>query len=107
MNNFQNKTIILTGASSGIGLAFAKLIATEGLNLTLVARDKEKLDRTALEISALGPKTLCLAGDLANMNFCKEVVDKTVQEFGKIDGLINNAGITLWADFVDTKDVLL
>ena len=107
MAEFSNNVIILTGASSGIGLAFAKKIASQSPTIVMVARDANKLANTAKEVEELGAKTLCIAGDLSEASFCKEVVEETVNTFGRIDTLINNAGITLWADFEDTEDLEL
>ncbi len=107
MKAFEQNVIILTGASSGIGLAFAELVAPQKPIIVMVARDETKLVDAAKKVGALGAQTVAIAGDLSEKSFCKQVVDQTIERFGRIDTLINNAGITLWANFEDTADLSL
>jgi short-subunit dehydrogenase len=84
----SNKVVIVTGASSGIGLATAKLLAKQGAKLVLVARSKDKLDALAKEL----PGSIAIQTDMSVVPQIKSMVRKTVEHFGRIDVLVNNAG---------------
>ncbi|XP_063385039.1 3-oxoacyl-[acyl-carrier-protein] reductase FabG-like [Cydia fagiglandana] len=88
-----NKVVIVTGASSGIGAAAALLFAKEGADVALVARNAAKLAAVAKQIEALGKKPLVIRADISNETEASTVVSKTVEHFGKLDVLVNNAGI--------------
>lgn len=89
----ENKTIIITGASSGIGAAAALLFAREGANLVLGARRSAELAALAEKIN-LGPgRAAFLAGDVADERFADDLVQRAVMTFGGLDGAFNNAGI--------------
>jgi len=93
---------ILTGASRGIGRAIAKTLAEEGIHLALVARSLEKMKTLEEEIKALGIRVLIFHADIADPNVPAEVVGEVIGEFGKLDFLINNAGIALSKPLVET-----
>lgn len=95
MSSFNGKTIIITGGAMGLGLATAKVLAQKGANLTLVDYNQEALDKATAEITAQSPETkvLGIVADVSNEEAVKNYVDKTVAEFGRIDGFYNNAGI--------------
>ncbi len=95
VENLQGKTAVITGAGRGIGKAIALRLGREGLQLTLVGRNKKNLDKVAEEITALDGQTLQCSGDLADPSFPSRVVQETVSRFGGLDILINNAGIAL------------
>ncbi|WP_417677009.1 SDR family oxidoreductase [Roseibium sp.] len=88
------KTIIITGASSGIGAAAAALFAGEGANVVLGARRAPLLKGQADRITAAGGKAAWLAGDVCEEAFAKDLVDLAVSRFGRLDGAFNNAGTT-------------
>ena len=90
MKRLENKVIIITGATGGIGLASAKLFAAEGARLVLVDLDQSALDRAVAEI---GGDTLGVAADVANADATATYFDTAVQRFGRIDGAFLNAGI--------------
>ena len=90
----QDKTIIITGASSGIGAAAAELFAAEGANLVLGARRETELALIAGQIGQTGRKAKWLAGDVADGGYHKALVDLATSEFGGLDGGFNNAGTT-------------
>lgn len=92
-NSISGKVIIITGASSGIGLATAKLLAKEGAILSLGARRKEKLDELVAEITAEGGKATAFATDVSKRKDVEALVEHTLKTFGKIDVLFNNAGV--------------
>lgn len=99
---FKDKVIIITGASSGIGLASAKLFASLGAKLALAARSIGKLEAIASEISSdPASQVLCVKTDVSVEEDCRNLVEKTVGKFGRIDILVNNAGISMRALFRD------
>jgi len=87
------KVVIVTGASSGLGVSFAKGFAEAGADVVLAARRVEKLADTAAAVEALGRKALAVPADVADPEQCRRVVDSAMETFGKVDVLINNAGI--------------
>ena len=98
--NFEGKIIIITGASSGIGLASARLFASKGAKLILAARSQDKLDAISMELSCR-TDVLCLKTDVSIEADCRNLVEKGVERFGGIDILINNAGLSMRAMFKD------
>ncbi|MEJ6392077.1 SDR family oxidoreductase [Gymnodinialimonas sp. 2305UL16-5] len=90
----NGKTIIITGASSGIGAAAAKIFAAEGAKLVLGARRAELLEEIANEISADGGEVDFLAGDVAEAGYAEKLVQRADTRFGGLDGAFNNAGVT-------------
>lgn len=95
MSIFQGKTVIVTGAALGLGLATSKVLAQKGANLAIVDYNEEALAKAKTEIVALAPnaKVLTVVADVSDETAVKNYVDKTVAEFGTIDGFYNNAGI--------------
>lgn len=101
--NLKNKTILITGASSGIGAAAARLFAREGANLVLGARRAERLQALSDEITAAGGRATYHAGDVGEEPVAKALVDLALDQFGGLDGAFNNAGTTgEMAPVVDT-----
>ena len=99
---FKGKVMIITGASSGIGLASAELFASLGARLALAARSEDKLEALASRISSDPEKDiLCVKTDVSVEADCKALVEKTVEKFGRIDILVNNAGLSMRAMFRD------
>ncbi|WP_179007041.1 SDR family oxidoreductase [Winogradskyella forsetii] len=91
--NLDNRTIIITGASSGIGEATAKKLANDGANVVLMARREDKLNSIKDAIESNGGKALVASGDVTKKEDFEHVVAKSVETYGKVDGLINNAGL--------------
>jgi short-subunit dehydrogenase len=87
--NVKNKVIIVTGASSGIGLAISKLLSSKGAKVVLVSRSKERLKKLAAEI----PNSIAMPADMSRAFEIKRMVKKVVDHFGRIDILVNNAGL--------------
>ncbi|WP_172297954.1 SDR family oxidoreductase [Pseudoruegeria sp. HB172150] len=90
----ENKTVIITGASSGIGAAAARLFAREGANLVLGARRAERLEVLVAELSSSGGRAEYLAGDVRDEKFAKALVELARAQFGGLDAAFNNAGMT-------------
>ena len=99
----KDKIAIITGATSGIGEKTAVKFAEEGAGLVLVGRKQEKLKTLSHEISALGGKVISLNLDLSNPENCELIIKRTVEHFGKIDILVNSAGILIAGSLMETK----
>ena len=97
----KDKIVIITGASGGIGEALAKKFSSEGSIVVIAARQIEKLETLKMELEAAGAKVLAVACDVSKESDCKNLIDQTIKAFGKIDVLINNAGISMRALFND------
>ena len=91
--SLAGKVAIVTGASSGLGVAFAEGFAQAGADVAICARRVEKLEQTKERVEALGRRCIAVPADVANPDDCTRVVETTVQELGKVDVLVNNAGI--------------
>ncbi|WP_394199504.1 SDR family oxidoreductase [Litoreibacter albidus] len=89
----KGKTILITGASSGIGAAAALLCAAEGANLVLGARREAKLQQIVGQIKQSNGKAVCLAGDVTDEAYAEELVALAKFEFGGLNGAFNNAGM--------------
>lgn len=92
---FENKVVLITGATSGIGKETAKMFAKAGASVVLVGRNKEKGSQLEQEIIASGGKTLFIACDVSHAQEVQQMIKKTIDTFGKINILFNNAGIML------------
>jgi NAD(P)-dependent dehydrogenase (short-subunit alcohol dehydrogenase family) len=92
MNSLTGKVAIVTGASSGIGRATAKLFAREGASLVVAARGQPGLDSLVAEIEAAGGQAVALAGDVRDEQLAKALVDTAMERFGGLDIAVNNAG---------------
>ena len=99
--DFKSKTVIVTGASSGIGLALAREFAAAGANVVMGARSEDKLAAVAAEIKAAGGAAAYTAADVTKEEDCKRLIDCAIEEFGGIDILICNAGLSMRAIFDD------
>lgn len=93
MTILANKVAIVTGASTGIGYATARLFAREGAAVVVAARRQKELDDLVESIKAEGGQALALAGDVGEESFAKELVDTAVSHFGGLDIALNNAAI--------------
>ncbi|KAL0818864.1 hypothetical protein ABMA28_008183 [Loxostege sticticalis] len=91
--SYNNKVVLVTGASSGIGAAIALKFAEEGANVAIVGRKVDKLKNVSENIAKVGNKPLVIAADVTKEDDAKRIVNDTVKQFGKLDVLINNAGV--------------
>ncbi|MDE1149075.1 MAG: SDR family oxidoreductase [Azospirillaceae bacterium] len=92
MARLQDKVAIITGASSGIGHATAKLFAAEGAKVVVGARRQTELDKLVAEITAAGGQAVALAGDVRHEDYNQALVALAVERFGRLDIAFNNAG---------------
>ena len=99
----KNKVIIITGASSGIGKALVFALAKEGNKLVLASRNKEKLNAVLHKMNAVNISAISIVTDVRKKEDCKNLIDKCITEFGRIDVLINNAGISMRALFNESN----
>lgn len=99
---FKNKVVIITGASSGIGMAAATEFAKNGAKVVIAARSLDKLETLKQELSSF-TEILAVKCDVTIEEECKNLVQKTIETFSKIDILINNAGISMRALFKDLE----
>jgi short-subunit dehydrogenase len=104
-NTFKDKVVIITGASSGIGRELAHQLASQGAWLSLAARDTKRLETVMAECLALGGKAFAVRTDVSDPAQCEDCIRQTVEHYGRIDVLVNNAGITMWANFEDVQDL--
>jgi short-subunit dehydrogenase len=104
---FTHKTIIVTGASEGIGKALALALAKDKAHLVLAARRIEPLQAVADACVALGAKAIAVRCDVANRNDCTALIDTAQQHFGGIDVLVNNAGVSMHGWFEDISDTVV
>jgi len=98
------KTILITGASSGIGEATALALGSRGDRVVLAARRADRLESLAEKIRVAGGKTIEVACDVAERAQVRALVDETMATWGRIDGLVNNAGILRDGILVKAKD---
>lgn len=97
----DNKVVIVTGASSGIGKACAYEFASRGAKLVLAARHIDKLQEVEDDLINKGVEVLSISTDVSIEKDCKQMIDFTIDKFGRIDVLVNNAGISMRAMFED------
>jgi NAD(P)-dependent dehydrogenase (short-subunit alcohol dehydrogenase family) len=88
----DDRVAIVTGASSGLGVAFAKALAEAGADLVLAARRADRLEQTRGLVEKLGRRALAVAADVSRPEDAQAVVEAAIDEFGRVDVLINNAG---------------
>jgi short-subunit dehydrogenase len=112
--SFANKTIILTGASAGIGRALALSLAQQGANLVLAARNQAALEEIAAACtnqtgsaiaSGSAPRAIAIPTDVTQPEACQQLIEKAIATFGQIDSLINNAGISMVTRFDEITDL--
>ena len=93
LNDLQGHVAIVTGASSGLGVAFAKALAEAGADVALGARRVEKLEETKQLVEEAGRKAIAVATDVSKPEDCQALVDAAMEAFGRVDVLVNNAGV--------------
>src|SRR5262245_53202037 len=101
MMKYQDRVVIVTGASSGIGRQVAVDFARRGALLVLAARRADRLDEVAHECGAAGGKALGVTGDVAADGFVESLVARALERFGHVDVVVNNAGVPKHKQFFD------
>jgi NAD(P)-dependent dehydrogenase (short-subunit alcohol dehydrogenase family) len=105
-NHLEGKVVLLTGASSGIGLATAQRLAPTGARLLLVARDIEKLEQARAQIESAGGRASIYSCNLSDEQAIASLIERVKQEHGNVDVLINNAGRSIRRKVIDAEDRL-
>ena len=104
---FSENVVIITGASSGIGEHLALRLADQGAWLTLAARNAGQLEGVADQCRQRGGKAVAIPTDVAEQDQCKNLIERTMEEYGRIDTLVNNAGIGLASRFIRLPNLSL
>jgi NADP-dependent 3-hydroxy acid dehydrogenase YdfG len=92
-NNIEGKVVVITGASSGLGEATARLLSAQGASVVLGARRTERIQSLAVELTASGGKATAVTTDITKREQVKALADAAVQTYGRVDVMINNAGL--------------
>ncbi|PRZ43920.1 NAD(P)-dependent dehydrogenase (short-subunit alcohol dehydrogenase family) [Antricoccus suffuscus] len=98
------RNVLITGGSSGLGLGLAHTLVKEGANVLLVGRNADKLDAAAHDLSAAGTQVLTVPADVRNADDLQSAIDTAEREWGRLDGLVNNAGFHTGSGFETTTD---
>ena len=101
----KDKVYIVTGASSGIGEQLSINLAQKGAHVVCAARTKEELDRVCQLIESAGGSALAVQTDITVLEQCRSLVQNTLAAYSQIDGLILNAGVSMWARFEEITDI--
>ena len=105
MAAFTRKTILVTGASQGIGKALCLALAPQGPRLVLAARDAPALEEVAYACGKRGGEALVVPTDVASEADCRRLVERAVAAFGGLDVVVNNAGMSMWSRFDELQDL--
>ena len=93
MGRLENKVAIVTGGNSGIGLATAKLFCKEGAKVVIAGRREAENKKAVEEIAAAGGEIFAVQADVSKKEDCKRIVEETIKKYGRVDVLVNNAGV--------------
>ena len=104
MESLEGKVALVTGGSSGIGLAIRKTLLAEGMRVAICGRDEEKLRKVEKGLKAFGKSLMAVPADVSIRTEVDLWVNTAGKQFGRIDVLVNNAGVALWAEVEDITD---
>jgi len=102
---FKGKSVVITGASSGLGASLALELAGRGADLSLFSLEEERQKEVAVRCEEAGARALPVAGDVTRTEDCRRLIEEAVGRFGRVDYLIANAGISMWARFDEVEDL--
>ena len=103
--NPKNKVFVITGASSGIGAELAIQLSKRGARVICAARTKDKLETICNKINEKNGHSIAVQADITDKAQCNKIINVAIEKYKKIDGLILNAGVSMWAKFDRIKDV--
>ncbi|MDB6123623.1 MAG: yxnA [Pedosphaera sp.] len=101
LKNLDDQVMVITGASSGIGLVTARMAAQRGVRLVLVARSEEALRKLTDEITAAGGEAAYVVADVGKEEDVQRIADKAIERFGGFDTWVNNAGVSIYGNLLD------
>ena len=101
----QKKTVVITGASSGLGASLAVAFAEMGANLVLFSRDQERLEKVKSLCRGSGACPIIVTGDITEPDDCERLITSAISQFGTLDYLVTSAGVSMWAKFENIRDV--
>ena len=101
----KDNVVIITGASKGIGAELARQLAAKGAKLVLAARNEKELEAVAQQCRDAGAAVVTVRADVAIERDCHAIVAAAVLAYGRLDTLVNNAGVSMWARFSDIEDM--
>ncbi len=104
---FKGKSVLITGASSGLGRSLAIEFSKLGAKLILSSRNESELIKTKDECLKFGSYCLLVTGDVSNASECQNIIDQSISKIETIDYLVLNAGISMWAKFEEIEDISL
>jgi NAD(P)-dependent dehydrogenase (short-subunit alcohol dehydrogenase family) len=105
LKNWAGRSVLITGASTGIGACLAVALAARGARVTVAARRRPELEETVRQCVAAGGEAQAVPADVADAASCRTLVEAAVSRFGGLDALVNNAGISMWARFDEVTDL--
>ena len=100
---FNDKVIVITGSTQGIGLRTAEILASKGAKIVINSRSSEKVEKAISKLLTITPHVTGMAGDVSDYDFCVQLKNHTINHFGKVDVLINNAGMAAKGELSDTE----
>ena len=101
LRKLSDQAIVITGASSGIGLVTARLAAKRGARVVLNARNEQALRQVTAEINATGGEAIHVAGDVGKFDDVKKIASEAIRHFGGFDTWVNNAGVSIYGPVLD------
>jgi 3-oxoacyl-[acyl-carrier protein] reductase len=104
MSHLKDQAAIITGGSSGIGLAVAIALVQEGMRIAIAARDEKRLRKAADRLKSSGGAVLAVPADVSAADQVETLVTQTLDRFGRVDLLVNNAGIGKWGEIEETSE---
>src|SRR5687768_8510841 len=96
LKRIERQVMVITGATSGIGLVTARMAARHGARLVLAARNEEALNQLVEELSRTGGEAVAVVADVGNEADVRRIADRAIERFGSFDTWVNNAGVTIY-----------
>jgi len=107
MKNYEGKVAVITGSTLGIGKSIARALAEQGAKVVLNGRTVERLEAVRADFAQAGHTVAAIPGDVSQPEDCQNLIDQTIETFGRLDILITNAGMNMWGRVEDTEPLAL